>query len=47
MTRSQRELAHLALDPAGIAAAVTEDHAVLENFVEDAVMKGFPQLRGE
>ena len=47
MTRSQREVAHLALDPAGIAAAAAGDDAVLEDFVEDALMKGSTQPRGE
>jgi len=47
MTRSQREIAHLALDAARIAAAATGGDAVLEDLVEHALMKGFPQLRGE
>jgi len=47
MTRSQREIAHLALDAARIAAAAARGDPVLEDFVEHALMKGFPQPRGE
>jgi hypothetical protein len=47
MTRSQREVAHLALDPARITAAAAGDDAILEKLVEHAVMKCFAQLRGE
>ena len=47
MTRSQREVAHLAFDPAWIAAAAAGDDAVLEKLIEHLVMKGFAQLRGE
>ena len=47
MTRSQREVAHLALDPARIAAAAAGDDALLQDFFQYAVMKLFPQSRGE
>jgi hypothetical protein len=47
VTRTQREVAHLALDPAWIAAAAAGDDPVLEKLIEHLVMKGFPQLRGE
>lgn len=47
MTRSQGEVAHFALDPAWIAAAAAGDDPVLENLFEYAVMKHFPQPRGE
>jgi hypothetical protein len=47
MTRSQWEVAHLALDPARIAPAAAGGDPVLEKLVQHAVMKGFPQLRGE
>ena len=46
MTRSQLEVAHLALDPAWIAAAATGDDALLQNFFQYAVMKLFAQPRG-
>ena len=47
VTRSQREVAHFALAPAWIAAAAAGDDPVLEDFVQYAVMKRFPQPGGE
>ena len=47
MTWSQREIAHLALDAARIAAAAAGGDPVLEDLVEHALMKGFLQLGGE
>lgn len=47
MTRSQVEVTHLALDPAWIAATALGNDAFLQNLLEDAFMKAFPQLRGE
>jgi len=40
-------MAHLAFDPARIAAAAAGDDRVLEKLIEQLVMKGFAQLRGE
>jgi len=45
--RTQIIVAHLALDPAEIDPASARTHALVENLVEDHVMKGFPVLRGE
>jgi len=47
VTRSQREVAHLALDAARIAAAAAAGDSILKKFVEHAVMKHFAQPRGE
>ena len=47
MTRSQVEVAHLTLDPAGIAAATLGCDAFLENFFQYVLMEAFTQLRGE
>lgn len=47
MTRSQWEVAHLAFDAAWIATAMTGGYALLQNLVQDAVMKLFAQPRGE
>ena len=47
MTRTQREVAHLALDSARIAAAIAGDHTFLQNLLKDALMKAFPEPRGE
>jgi hypothetical protein len=47
MPRSQREVAHLALDAARITAAIAGDHTFLQNLVKDAIMKPFPEPRGE
>jgi hypothetical protein len=47
MTRSQREAAHLTLDPTWIAAATAWDDPLLQDFVQYAVMKAFAQPRGE
>ena len=47
MTRSQVEVAHLSLDPAGIAAATLGCDAFLENFLQYVLMEAFTQLRGE
>ena len=47
MTRAQREVAHLALDAARIAPAAAGDDALLQDFLKDAIMKLFPQPRGE
>jgi hypothetical protein len=47
MTRSQVEVAHLTLDPARIAATALGDDPFLQNFLQYAFMKAFPQPRGE
>lgn len=47
MTRTQRELAHLTLDAARVAAAAAGGDTLLEDFVEHALMERFPVLRGE
>jgi hypothetical protein len=47
MPRTQWEVAHLAFDAAWIAAPVAGDHTFLQNLVKDAVMKLFPEPRGE
>jgi len=47
MTRSQREVTHLAFDAARIAATAARGEPVLEDLVEHAVMKGLSQPRGE
>ena len=47
MARSQREVAHLALDAARIATATAGGYALLQNLVQHALMKLFAQLRGE
>jgi hypothetical protein len=47
MPRAQRKVAHLAFDAAWIAAPVAGDHTFLQNLVKDAVMKLFPEPRGE
>lgn len=47
MTRTQRELAHLALDAARVAAAAAGGDTLLQDFVEHLLMKLFPVLRGE
>ena len=44
---SDRKLAHLALDPARVAAAATGHHPLLQNLTQHALMKLFPLLRGE
>ena len=43
----QREVAHLALHAARVAAAPAAGDALLEDLVEHALMKGRPLLRGE
>jgi len=47
MTRTQREVAHLALDAARIAAPSAGDHPFLQDLLKDALMKAFPEPRGE
>lgn len=47
MTRTQRELAHFTLDAARVAAAAAGGDTLLEDFVENLLMKLFPILRGE
>jgi len=47
VTRPQVEVAHLTLDPTGIAAAALGNHAFLQNFLQHALMKAFAQPRGE
>jgi len=47
MTRSQREVAHLALDAARVAPAAAGANAFLQNLLENTIMKLFPQPRGE
>jgi hypothetical protein len=47
MARAEREIAHLALDAAGIAPIAAGHNAFLEDFVENRVMKSPPLRRGE
>ncbi len=47
MPRSQREVAHFALDPAWTAPAATGRDALFEDFVQDARVKRFALPRGE
>lgn len=47
MTRTQGELAHLTLDATRIAPAAAGDDALLQDFIEHALMKRFPVLRGK
>ena len=47
MARAEREVAHLALDAAGIAAIAAGDNTFLKDLVENRVMKSSPLLRGE
>ena len=42
-----RVVAHLALDGAGVSPIAAGDHPLLEDFVEDGIMKGLLLLRGE
>jgi hypothetical protein len=42
-----REIAHLAFDPALVAAMSAVGQALLQDFVEHGVMEGFSALRGE
>jgi hypothetical protein len=44
---AEREVAHLALDAAGIAAIAAGDNALLKDLVENRVMKSSPLPRGE
>jgi hypothetical protein len=44
---ADRELAHLALDPAGIAAVSAGDDALLQDFGDYRVMECGALLRGE
>jgi hypothetical protein len=47
VSRAKREVAHLALDSAGIAPIAAGYDAFLEYLVEHCVMKGPPLPRGE
>jgi hypothetical protein len=47
MSRSEREVAHLALDSAGIAPIAAGYDAFFEYLVEHCVMKGPSLPRGE
>ena len=47
MSRAEREIAHLALDPAEIAAVAAGDDAFLEYLAKHRLMKGSPLRRGE
>jgi hypothetical protein len=47
VARAEREVAHLALEAAGIAAIAAGDNAFLKDLVENRVMKCSPLLRGE
>ena len=47
MAGAKREVAHLALDAARVASVTAGDNPLLQDFVEYAVMKGHPVLRGE
>jgi hypothetical protein len=47
MSRAQREVAHLALDPSGIAPIPAGHNAILEDFVENRVMEFLLLPRGE
>jgi hypothetical protein len=45
--RTKREVAHLALDAAGIAPVTAGEDAFLKDLVENRFMKGPPLPRGE
>jgi hypothetical protein len=47
MSRAEREVAHLTLDTSGIAAISAGHNAILEDFVENRVMKYLLLSRGE
>ena len=47
VARAEGEVAHLALDAAGIAAIAAGDNTFLKDLVENRVMKSSPLLRGE
>jgi hypothetical protein len=47
MSRAEWKFAHLALDPAEVAAVAAGDDAFLKNLVEHLIMKGSPLRRGE
>lgn len=47
MARAQGEVAHLALHAAEVSPVAARHDALLQDFIEDGVMKGFPVLRGE
>jgi hypothetical protein len=47
MVWPEREVAHLALDPAEIALVAAGDDAFLKDLVENRFMKGPPLPRGE
>jgi hypothetical protein len=47
VARAEREVAHLALEAAGITAIAAGDNAFLKDLVENRVMKCSPLLRGE
>jgi hypothetical protein len=47
MSRAEWEVTHLTLDTSGIAAISAGNNAILEDFVENRVMKFLHLLRGE
>jgi hypothetical protein len=47
LSRSEREIAHLAFDSAEIAAVAAGDDAFLKYLLEHLAMKGSPLRRGE
>jgi hypothetical protein len=47
MARAQWEVAHLALHAAEVAPVAAGHDALLEDFIQNCVMKGFPAQRGE
>jgi hypothetical protein len=47
MSLAEGEVAHLTLDPSGIAAISAGNNAILEDFVENRVMKFLLLPRGE
>jgi hypothetical protein len=47
LSGAERKIAHLALNPAEIAAVAAGDDAFLKDLVEDRFMKSAPLRRGE
>jgi hypothetical protein len=47
MTAAQREVAHLAFDPAQVASATARGDSLLQNLREHVLMKRFALPRGE
>jgi hypothetical protein len=45
--RAQGEVAHLAFHTAKVTSVAAGHDALLQDFIQDVVMKGFPVLRGE